>query len=180
MDVHFHFRPVSCHNDKEGQIPNRAEYKVCVVLPRAPCRVDSPVPRGPPSGHPYGAYPFVTDSCEGMLSAAAGIEPLAAEGNGFGVASRPKETAALPWNPSRKGLSAPFAIHGQGCSRPEPRPVCRHRLRAKGRCLLSLCKPIDRGMALPGTLAIGARAMAAAASRSRLCVRVESARIGAN
>jgi len=39
---------------------------------------------------------------QGMQSAACGHRALAAEGNGFGVASRPKETA-LSLDPSRKG-----------------------------------------------------------------------------
>lgn len=49
-----------------------------------------------------------------------------------------------PWTHRAKGYPRPLQPR-PGLSCPEPRPVFRHRLRAKARCLLSLCDPIDQG-----------------------------------
>lgn len=141
---------------------------MCAVLPRSPCRGNSPVPRGPPQGIPTADESvLVTAYAARDAVSRCGHRALAAEGNGFGVASRPRETAALPGPIAQRGWPRPLATQRPGLSRPGPRPVCRHRLRAKGRLRLSLCKPIDRGMALPGTLASSSMAASGRWRRQR-------------
>lgn len=49
-----------------------------------------------------------------------------------------------PWTHRAKGYPRPLQPR-PGLSCPVPRPVFRHRLRTKARCLLSLCDPIDQG-----------------------------------
>lgn len=141
---------------------------MCAVLPRSPCRGNSPVPRGPPQGIPNADESVLVTvyAARDAVSRVRASSPWQLRQR-FGVASRPRETAALPGPIAQRGWPRPLCNPRPGLSRPEPRPVCRHRLRAKGRLRLSLCKPIDRGMALPGPSQTIARAMAAAASRSR-------------
>lgn len=176
-----------------------------MVLPRAPRRGNSPVPRGPPQGIPRADEPvLVTAYAARDAVSRCGHRALAAEGNGFGVASRPRETAALPGPIAQRGWPRPLCNPRPGLSRPGPRAACAlsgygapwpvvtgsgeretsalplqtHRPDYAGR--LRQAEPGNGAPRNPRFRQIGgARAMAAAASRSRLCARVESARIGA-
>lgn len=93
---------------ERGCFTNREAYKVCVVLPRSPCWGDSPVPRRPPSGHPYGDESVLVTAYRARDAVSrAGYRTLPAEATCFGVASRPWRLRS-PWTHRAKGWPRPL------------------------------------------------------------------------
>lgn len=114
-------RNISIHAPCSGIIrvyrgsPNRMEYKVCVVLPRAPCRGDFTSPADPPSGIRKAANPHGADSVQRMHSAGrgclAGIEPAPAEATFRRCVTTGRFCS--PWTHQAGAFRAP-CNHGQG------------------------------------------------------------------
>lgn len=104
-------------------------------------------PADPPQGIRKAANPLVAYSVQRMLSAGhwrfwvSNPSRLSAT---FSALHHDQGDCRSPWTHRAKGYPRPLQPR-PGLSCPEPRPVFRHRLRAKARCLLSLCDPIDQG-----------------------------------
>ncbi len=92
---------------------HRQEYKVCAVVPRSPCRGGpSCPPRTPPRASRKARLRSWRRLAKGCVQPGAGIEPFRLMATSRRCITT-RETAALPWNPSGKGLPHPFANHGQ-------------------------------------------------------------------